>query len=335
MSRKTPLQEMEQNAKELIRLEQNEQAVKALYELVIAYAKAKDFGKANAWREKMIELDPMALTEIVNSAEVIDAEMAEGIDDTHKKTWENLYEALSREEGNAFYFNLKQLELAPGKIIIQQGSLNHKLFLIDQGQLKIFHGQGDKEFFLKELQTGETAGQDTFFPISICTTTVMTVSAVKLRCLDRSDMQKIEEDFTGFEQRLLDYCSGAEEKSAEEILKDKEMERRQLERFKVSGKTTTQIIDKKGAAMGKPFNGVLDDVSVGGACFFIKCSQRKTARMLLGRTATLAIEFKKDQRAAFSGNIVGVEFHLFSDYALHFRFSKPYREEDLRNLISY
>lgn len=328
------LQEMEQNAKELIQQEQNEQAVKALYELVIACAKAKDFGKANAWREKMIELDPMALTEIVNSAEVIDAEMAEGIDDTHKKTWENLYESLSKEEGNAFYFNLKQLELAPGKIIIQQGSLNHKLFLIDQGQLKVFHGQGDKEFYLKELQTGETVGQDTFFPISICTTTVMTVNAVKLRCLDRSDMQKIEEDFTGFEQRLLDYCSGAEEKSAEEILKDKEMERRQLERFKVPGKTTTQIIDKKGAAMGKPFHGILDDVSVGGACYFIKCSQRETARMLLGRTATVAIEFKKDQRATFTGNIVGVEFHLFSDYALHFRFSKPYLEKDLINLIS-
>lgn len=325
---------MEENVKDLIRQEQNERAVEALYDLVIAYAKAKDFGKANAWREKMIELGPMALTQIVNSAEVIDAEMAEGMDDTHKKTWKNLYEFLSREEGNALYFNLRQLELAPGKIIIQQGSLNHKLFLIDQGQLKIIHGQGDKEFYLKELQTGETVGQDTFFPISICTTTVMTVSAVKLRSLDRSDMQKIEQDFTGFEQKLLDYCSGAEEISAEEILKDKEMERRQLERFKIPGKTTTQIIDKKGGAMGKPFNGVLDDVSVGGACFIIKCSQRETARMLLGRTATLAIEFKKDQRATFSGNIVGVEFHLFSDYALHFRFSKPYREEDLINLIT-
>ena len=68
------LKNMEKEANRLIEQEETEPAVKQIYEIVVAWAKEKDFKKANAWRDKLIEINPMALTEIFDSAEVIEAE---------------------------------------------------------------------------------------------------------------------------------------------------------------------------------------------------------------------------------------------------------------------
>jgi len=49
-------------------------AVKLLFELIVAYAKAKNFPKAEALREKLFEVDAMALNEIIKAAEIIEEE---------------------------------------------------------------------------------------------------------------------------------------------------------------------------------------------------------------------------------------------------------------------
>ena len=75
-----------------------------------------------------MELDPMALTEIVDSAEIIEAEKATTIDDDHQTIWTKLYDSLTLEEGNSFYQKLKQREFPPGKVLTQQGKINNTLF---------------------------------------------------------------------------------------------------------------------------------------------------------------------------------------------------------------
>jgi len=49
-------------------------AVKLLYSLIVQYARGKNFSKAEALREKLFKVDAMALTEIVNAAEIIEKE---------------------------------------------------------------------------------------------------------------------------------------------------------------------------------------------------------------------------------------------------------------------
>jgi hypothetical protein len=325
--------EMEKRAEELIQQEQVESAVKLMYEIIVAFAKAKDFNKAEAWREKLMEVDSMALSEIVNSAEIINAEKLEAIDEDHKKIWATLYNSLTQEEGNSLYFGTKALELPPEKIFIQQGKLNDKLFFIDSGTVNIIYKQGEKELFLTKLDPGKVIGQDTFFPISICTTSMFGATPLKLRFLNRAALLKIDKEYPGFQNKLQDYCASAGPASAD-LLKDKSVERRMFERDMAAGKTTLQIHDAKGQAVGAPFHGRMEDISAAGASFHIKCSQNDTARSLLGKVTTLLIELENKQRMKAKGHIVGVQSHNFGDYAIHFRFLKPFTTPDLNILLS-
>lgn len=328
------LQEMELQANKLIEQEETEPAVKLIYEIVVGWAQAKDFSKANAWRDRLIKIDPMALGEIVDSAEIIEAEKADAIDDNHKTTWEKLYDSLTQEEANSFYLKLKQLEFPPGKVLIQQGKLNENLFFIDHGRLKIIFRKASKELFLKELDTGDTVGQETFFHLSSCTTSVVTVSPVKIRLLKKPALKEIETEFPGFTKKLQDYCSLLDVKNTETILKNKALERRELKRHKLAGKITSQIIDKNGSPLGSAFHGWLVDISVGGAAFSIQCSNPDVGRTLLGRLSTLTIRIDKGPQIKVEGLIVGAKFDLFYTYMIHLRFSKPFNELKLKNLVA-
>lgn len=326
------LMEMEKEANRLIEQGETELAVKQIYGLVIAFAQEKDFTQANVWRDKLMEIDPMALTEIVDSAEVIEAEQANAIDGCHKTTWKKLYSSLSLEEANAFYMNLKQREFPPGKVLIQQGQLNNTLFFIDQGRLKIIFKQQFKEAFLKELDKGDTAGQDTFFPVSICTASVVTVTPVKIMSLDRSDIQEIEKELPGITKKLENYCSWLQAKNTEILLKNKALERRQHNRFKVEAEVTSEIIDQKRNPVGSKLNGCLHDISAGGACFSIRGSNKDISRTLLGRMTNLAIRVGR-RPIQVKGLIVGVKFDGFTVYTIHLKFPRQYSEESFKKLI--
>ena len=328
------LQEMEQKANELIEKGDTDPAVKQIYDLVVACAMAKNFTKANFWREKLIEINPMALSEIVDSAEIIESEKANAIDDDHKTIWEDFYKTLTQEEANAFYLKLKEREFPAGKVIIQQGKLNNILFFLDHGQLKTIFSQGGKEVFLNELEKGESAGQDTFFNISNCTTTVVTMSAVKLRFLDRPSLSEIEAKFPGFTRKLEDYCSRLDAKSNKALLKNKALERRELQRHKLAGKITTQVYDKNGSPDGPAYYGWLDDISVGGASFYIQCSNKEVGRSLLGKVTTLTVRFEKGPQIKFGGLILGARFNLFNLYTIHLRFSKPFDKSKLKEIAA-
>ena len=69
-------------------------AVKLLYEMIVQCAKEKKFSKAEQLREWMLEVDPMALDEIINSAEIIEAEKSQSLDPIHMEIWSSFYNIL-------------------------------------------------------------------------------------------------------------------------------------------------------------------------------------------------------------------------------------------------
>lgn len=328
------LEEMEQQANQLIERGETDLAIRQIYDLVLAWAKKKDFKKANAWREKLIEINPMALAEILNSGEVIESERTKVIDFYHQKIWANLYVSLTQEEGNAIYLKLKQKELPPGEVLIQQGKINNTLFFVDSGLLKTFFSQGGKEIFLNEVGQGYTAGRDTFFSISICTSTVVTVSPVKLMILDRPGLLEVEKEFSGFTKKLEGFCSRLEANNYKTILKNKTLERRQHQRHKLAAKITVQIYDKKKNPVGRAFTGRLDDISVGGASFFIQSSNKDVGRTLLGRLISLSLQDEKGPEVKFNGFIIGARFDDRSGYTINHRFLKPYDESKLKEIVA-
>jgi hypothetical protein len=79
-------------------------AVKLLFDLIAMHARAKHFSKADALREKLFEVDPMAVPEIVKAAEIIEIAKIAAIDLVHRHVWSHFYDGLTKEETIAFYY---------------------------------------------------------------------------------------------------------------------------------------------------------------------------------------------------------------------------------------
>ena len=70
-----------------VRHDNKEAAVELLFDLILRHAREKNFEKAEALRERLFEVDPMSLTEIIKSAEIIEEEKNESIDPDHLNVW--------------------------------------------------------------------------------------------------------------------------------------------------------------------------------------------------------------------------------------------------------
>lgn len=303
-------------------------AVKLLFDIIERCAKGKEFSKAESLREKLMEVDPMALSEIIRSAEIIEEEKSGSLDRAHMDIWSGLYGELTPEEANALFYSMKEVIYDANEHIFRKGEHNSRLYFIDQGELNMVYEQKGKEILLKKLKAGDIAGEDTFFSISVCTTSLVTQSKVKMHCLENEVLVRWNKEIPTLETKLKDYSLKTE--SAHALLKKKGMDRRQVERHKISGKVAVQMINASGNPVGKAFRGELSDISASGISFYIKTSDRKNASFLLGRNLELLFGFPGNallEKIKQTGIVIGVSYHLFNDYIIHLKF---YSELDSR-----
>ncbi|MEZ4526844.1 MAG: cyclic nucleotide-binding domain-containing protein [Desulfobacterales bacterium] len=300
-----------------------EEAVKLLFDLIVKYAKAKDFTKAESLREKLFEIDSMALTEIIKSAEIIEEEKSEAVDSNHMEVWKELYDKLSTEETNILYFSLKKKTFYTDEAVFEQGKKNDKLWFVDRGQLKLVYGQDGTEKLINKIGPAAIAGADTFFSISVCTTSLIAMSHAEVNYLDRETFSKLREDQPSLASRLEAYC--AKQAKDVELLREKGINRRSHKRMRISGPILFQVLNAAGKPIGKAFRGELSDISRGGLSFFITTSNRKNALMLLGRKMNVRFRIPMKQskvETKQTGTITGVINHMFTDYSIHMKFDK-------------
>ncbi len=317
------LSKQEELVDQYVKQDNKESAVKLLFDLIVIYAKKKDFAKAEVLREKLYEVDSMALSEIAKSGEIIDEEKSESIDQDHLVIWSKLYDTLTGEQANALYYAMKEVTYDVDETIFKQGERNSNLYFINQGQLKLAYSEGGREVLLKTLGTGHIAGEDTFFFESVCTTSMITLSRVKLNFLEKDALSKWGDEFPGLESRLNDYCLKL--KSVRDLLKAKNLDRRSQKRGKISGKGVIQLLGASGKPLGRAFKGELSDISVGGLSYTIRISKKETVRLLLGRKMNikfaLPVEGSK-QKIDKNGTAIGVRLHPLHDYSIHIKFDK-------------
>ncbi len=319
-----PFEEIVRHINELLDQNQKERAVKFIFEMIVKYANTKQFNSAEKLRKKLIEVDSMALNEIINSAEIIEVEKSKIIDLNHKERWAALYNKLTSEEANAFYFALKQVRIMPDKKVIQQGKLNNKLFFIDQGILKVIYSKNGHELYLKNIATGEISGRRTFFSITVATASVISMEQVKLHFFEREKYTRLVEKFAGFDGKLEHFCKELVSQEIEDILEKKEIERRDHNRYKTSGKVAIYMLDSKGQPAKTPFHGMLENVSEGGLSFSLTGLNRETARSYLGRSVLLKmISNKTGVKVAQKGIVLSVYNELFNNYSINIKFLKP------------
>ncbi|MCF8063500.1 MAG: cyclic nucleotide-binding domain-containing protein [Deltaproteobacteria bacterium] len=323
------LQEKETGVEKALEAGDKESAVAGLYDLIVAYAKRKEFPKAEALRDRLFEVDPMALSEIVKSGEIIEAEKSEARDEGHMETFAALYGLLSTEEANDLYFALSSARFETDQPIFQEGDRNHRLYLVDQGEVKATHGEGEREVLLKTFGPGEPFGAETFFfRTAFSTFSAFTLTPVRASVLERSALDALKDDHPGLEAKLAEHCFRSGD--MESVLKRHAMNRRKQKRVMLTGTLVAQIVGKDGKLMGKPFKGGFADISRGGLSFTVRVSKPETARLLLGRRlrikSRLPLKGGKEDLEV-TGRIIALQPHPFNEYSIHVRFEKALPEE--------
>ncbi|MGB5748097.1 MAG: cyclic nucleotide-binding domain-containing protein [Desulfobacterales bacterium] len=330
------LSEHEKLIEQYVSEDNKEAAVQLLFELIIKSAKDRDFEQAEAMRNRLFEVDAMALNEIVKTGEFIETEKNNAIDKAHLDTWSELYSNLEPVETNALYYGMQTVEIPADHMIFKQGDICSRLYFIDSGRLKMFYRQADKAILLKTLGPGDIAGEDTFFfSDAFCTTSVITDSPVNLHILEKDHLVKLNEKVPGLEPKINDYCLKIE--SVAKLLKAKSLERRVKGRLNLPGKVIVQTADDEKPA-GKPFRGELLDISATGLAFIIKTTP-KTAATMLGRELNMDLSFEElesDLNFKRVGTVVAVNSEPFNEYIIHAEFGKnldPVVFDELEELI--
>ena len=200
------LAKLEDQAEQYARDGDAQAAVKCFYDLVAGYARAKNFPKAEALRERLMAVDDMALTEIIKTAEIIEAEKSNAIDQDHVNAFKTLYDTLTEEESNALYFAQEPLVLEAGEVLYRQGDVNTRLFFILQGHLKLYFSREGKDNLIATLEQGAIAGQDSFFGSTLCTTSLAVHSGAELQVIERQKVAAWKESVPALEAKLQQFC---------------------------------------------------------------------------------------------------------------------------------
>lgn len=302
-------------------------AVKLLFDMVLKYAKEKDFEKAESLRDRIMEVNPVALTEIVKSGEIIDEAKSASIDQAHLETWAALYKTLTQEETSTLFFAMKSAVFNAEQEVFLQGKRNSRIYFINKGQLKIVFKKGDEELLIKELNPGDVMGEDTFFDLTRCTMSAITTSDVELNFLEKDILAKWEKKALGIESKLRDYCLKLEKTS--HLLKKKGLDRRSKERRDISNKVSIQPVDASGALVGKTVTGTLADISQGGVCFFLKIPKENVLRMFMEPRLNMKFVLMSDDaknKIDQNGTVVAAISHFY-DYSIHVEFDNMLDEK--------
>ena len=318
---------------EYIRQGDRESAVKLLFELIVHYAGQNQFSNAEAFSEKLMEVDPMALNEIYKSNEIIQAAKTASLDRIHLSNWAELYGTLTADETNALYYALHEKSIDGEKTLMKQGEKNDQLYLINQGQVKITFDKKEEKLLIKTLKPGDIAGAESFFLPSVNTTSAITLLPSKFSILKKEAMEKWKTHVPALQHKLQGFC--LKKNDILELIKDKKMERRAEQRFGAEGRVIIHLRKHSGALAGKAFSGGLSDVSAHGLSFFIKLANQEIAQRLLGRT--LSVQFTPPSTGTTHtpdvvGTVVAIHYQLMMDYSIHIKLKDELDIQSIRQL---
>ena len=308
-------------------------ATRKLFELINECVFNKDFVNAERLRDRFKEINPLALTEIIQSAEIIEQAKLEINGSGYFEVWANLLEELTPEEFTAIYHELENCSLQPEELLISQGDKNDELFFINHGNVKVFYKQNQHEVYIKTLGSGDLAGEN-FFDASIWTISLSALTPTRISILKRSSFIRWQEAFPGLEGKLKTFYNRSN--NVNDLLEQKGLNRRAFERYHISRKAQIQMVDGVGRPMGRGFNGKLFNISAGGVALLLRIAQQEHGRVLLGRKMRIKIPvIGKSPEIQVHGQVLSV--HPFTPqsnaHLIHFIFSKELDQEILQSVL--
>ena len=146
-------------------------------------------------------------------------------------------------------------------------------------------------------------------------------------------MQQWQADYPALEGKLMDFC-GRRRNPAEAFAKTGH-DRREHDRYRRDCRVAMVLLDKDEQETGIGAKGDLFDISVGGAAFFLRISQKKNARLLFGRKVCLTISSETATELIVNGEIVAVRSQpvVGNEFTVHVRFMQLLSEDEIQVFI--
>ncbi len=325
----------ESKIRALLKNGDEKKAKQLLIGLIITMARKRKFEYADNLRKWLIEIDPMMLSEIIRTAEIIEEEKSQAIDKGILEVWDDLYEVLSADEFSTLYHTMQHRKYDKDETVVVQGKVLSALFFIHQGKLKLHYNDHGSEVFVKNAGPGEVLGVDSFFNASVWTINATTMGRSYISMLRLEKLQDWKDDFPALESKLNDYCLKFD--TLYSFFKKSKKNRREYDRKTITGKMSAIFLNEKNDEKGVNTRGELADISRGGVSFFIRISRKNHARMLLGRKIRVilpAIETVGKHIYA-DGMVVAIRAHLAmeNEYSIHIRLEKLLSNDDIRKII--
>ncbi len=302
---------------------EKEKAKRLLMKLIIEAARSKKFTRAEEFRQQLIDLDQMALQEIIKAAEIIEKEKSNAIEKEQLQIWTDLRHNLTKEEFNDLYFLMDKIYCREGEQLVEQGEKHPFLYFITSGKIKLFCRQNEDEFLIKVLEKGSIFGTESFFNVSVWTMSATCMTDTELQVLSLTDLRELRDEFPGLELKLGDFCRKSA--SVNELFANQKAERREYDRVSLLGKAEIFMLDENGNETGRLGRGEFSDISLGGASIYYRISSKEKAQKLLGQNVTILLPLNNNSKETFKapGVVVAVRSQdiMESEYTVHIRFS--------------
>lgn len=317
-----------------IRNNEIDKAVTMLCKMAVTSAREGNFDQADTYRDLLYEVDDSALVAIMKVNEFIEGEKRRLRKSNLEYPWPDVFKQLSPEESKAFFHALQNTTLDDDHIVLQQGKPNDRLYLIDHGMLKVVFKGGHHETLIQHLGRGNIFGEDTFFSINVCTSSVVTLSTAHLKFLDHYRLKRLEENFPVIADSLARICRDS--RQAYDYLQEKKIDRRAAKRIHLKCKVAVQLLTAESRhPMQRTLTADLWDVSKHGLCFHMASKNQEEIRRLLGRSLGVRIKLDVDGQpkvAVVTGVVQGVQNHDVQHYSVHMQLNPPFSDAALATI---
>lgn len=294
-------------------------AVQTVFDKIVTCVERGDLEGAERLRERLIEVDALALRVIVRASEIIEEARQRGVDQTFHRRWTSLLMRLTPAERTGLFHGLTRREYRTSEFIFEQGMPHSQLYFIESGFALILWRNRGCETALKKLGPGDIVASDGFFSDSVCTFSLVALGHVKLACFSRERLAGMEQDLPTLKRALYDYVKSNCDVNA--LVRDRDLNRRSHTRIRLDSGVAVQFLDARGNPQGRPFRGDVSDISRGGSSFLVGIVDSKLARELPGRPLSLVFKLPRtSERIAVAGTIVAVTRRA-DGYSLHVQFA--------------
>lgn len=322
-----------QQIEELLGLGKKDEAIDRILAAIEAAARGRQFEQAETLRDWLMQIDSMALRQIIRAAEIIEQAKRASVSREFQQTWKELELALSSEEFSSLYHAMTPRVFAKDEMVVRQGEFTSSLLFVNSGRVQLYAVSQDREIPLKICSAGEIMGAGNFFEISVWTVNARSLGA-ELYALTREKLQRQKEQYPALAAKLLDFCTRFPSPNA--LFSKTGRTRRKFERKKAVGRATMVVLDEQEKETGIGAKGDILDVSKGGMSFSLRFSKKKNAEALLGRKIRITMRSDNSNASVTcNAKVMAVRCCDFigSDYSLHVEFPKELDNTQLQQVV--